>query len=155
LTNFLLNPNLSNINAIGVCCILVQKLFQVSMAVDLTDTWLREGIPASCRSLSTLMWSSRFLPVMVRATSLRATWAARMSALWASCSWLSRGRTRINFNRCQFCIHLSFYVFLKVILTEIHYRCQFYVNFSSHFSSQNTKSIKTRLKISSVLTRVQ
>ena len=34
------------------------------------------------------------------------------------------------------------YVFLKVILTEIHYRCQFYLNFSSHFSSQNTKSIK-------------
>jgi hypothetical protein len=30
------------------------------------------------------------------------------------------------------------YVFSKVILTEIHYRCQFSLN----FSSQNTKSIK-------------
>jgi hypothetical protein len=32
---------------------LLWNAFQVSMAVDLTDTWLREGIPASCRSLST------------------------------------------------------------------------------------------------------
>jgi hypothetical protein len=33
---------------------------------------------------------------------------------------------------------LMTYVFSKVILTEIHYRCQFSLN----FSSQNTKSIK-------------
>jgi hypothetical protein len=37
------------------------------------------------------------------------------------------------------------FVFKKLILTEIHYRCQFCLTLSSHFSSRNTKSIKKTL----------
>jgi hypothetical protein len=38
-------------------------------------------------------------------------------------------------------------------MTEIQYRCQFYLNFSSHFSSQNTKSIKKTLIFVSRISR--
>jgi hypothetical protein len=57
---------------------------QASMATALTSFWLTEGIPALWRRTSTRTWSELLVPVIVRATSLTATWALEYAALCES-----------------------------------------------------------------------